>query len=150
MVDTDFEHRPVADALDRRRGFRRLKRGGHSSADRPSLVLTNPSKIEVARRITNEGHVTIPQHIRERAGLMPGTDVEFVLVEAAGTAATAAGVEVRLPKTERSGARRTRGRRLVDTLRGRGSSGMSTDEVIAPMRGASADDETAPPHGSTA
>ena len=30
-------------------------------------------------RITSKGQVTIPQDIRERAGLLPGTDVEFVL-----------------------------------------------------------------------
>jgi len=28
-------------------------------------------------RITAKGQVTIPQHLRRRAGLMPGTDVEF-------------------------------------------------------------------------
>lgn len=30
-------------------------------------------------RITTKGQVTIPQDIRERAGLLPGTEVEFVL-----------------------------------------------------------------------
>ena len=30
-------------------------------------------------RITAKGQVTIPQIVRERAGLMPGTDVEFEL-----------------------------------------------------------------------
>ena len=29
------------------------------------------------KTITTKGQVTIPQEIRERAGLMPGTDVEF-------------------------------------------------------------------------
>jgi len=28
-------------------------------------------------RITAKGQVTIPQEVRERAGLMPGADVEF-------------------------------------------------------------------------
>ena len=28
-------------------------------------------------RITAKGQVTIPREVRERAGLMPGTDVEF-------------------------------------------------------------------------
>ena len=28
-------------------------------------------------QITSKGQVTIPQEVRERAGLMPGTDVEF-------------------------------------------------------------------------
>ena len=42
-------------------------------------------------RITSKGQVTIPQAIREQAGLMPNTEVEFVwdgelvyLVKAAG------------------------------------------------------------------
>ena len=30
-------------------------------------------------RITSKGQVTIPQAIREKAGLLPGTEVEFVL-----------------------------------------------------------------------
>jgi AbrB family looped-hinge helix DNA binding protein len=30
-------------------------------------------------RITSKGQLTIPQDIRERAGLMPGMDVEVVL-----------------------------------------------------------------------
>jgi len=28
-------------------------------------------------RITSKGQVTIPQHIREKAGLLPNTEVEF-------------------------------------------------------------------------
>lgn len=98
-------------------------------------------------RITSKGQVTIPQHIRRDAGLMPGTDVEFVLVEVTG-AGGAATVEVRLRKTEGGAGRRTRGRRLVDKLRGRGNYAMSTDEVVALMRGPSADDETERAGGS--
>ena len=30
-------------------------------------------------RITSKGQVTIPQEIREKAGLLPGTEVEFEL-----------------------------------------------------------------------
>lgn len=89
-------------------------------------------------RITSKGQVTIPQQIRERAGLMPGTDVEFVLVETAGTTP---GVEVRLRKAEAVEGRPTRGRRLVQTLAGQGDFAMSTDEVIASMRGPCADEE---------
>ena len=29
-------------------------------------------------RITSKGQVTIPQEIRERAGLLPNTEVEFI------------------------------------------------------------------------
>ncbi|MGH2923217.1 MAG: AbrB/MazE/SpoVT family DNA-binding domain-containing protein, partial [Solirubrobacterales bacterium] len=30
-------------------------------------------------RITSKGQVTIPKPIRDRAGLLPGTDVEFAI-----------------------------------------------------------------------
>ena len=81
-------------------------------------------------RITAKGQVTIPQDVRERAGLMPGTDVEFNIE---------AGV-VRLVKVRKGAGRRTRGQKLVDNLRGRGDFKMTTDEVIALMRGPSADE----------
>jgi hypothetical protein len=61
---------------------------------------------------------------------MPGTDVEFQIV---------AGV-VRLVKVSRDGGRKTRGQRLVDGLRGAGDFKMTTDEVIALMRGPRADE----------
>jgi AbrB family looped-hinge helix DNA binding protein len=85
-------------------------------------------------RITAKGQVTIPQEVRERAGLMPGTDVEFEIEAGA----------VRLIKTTREGHRKTRGQKLVDRLRGRGDFKMTTDEVLALMRGPPAD-EDAPP-----
>ncbi len=81
-------------------------------------------------RITSKGQVTIPQEVRERSGLMPGTDVEFVIE---------AGV-VRLVKATSGGRRRTRGQKLVEGLRGRGDFKMSTDEIVALMRGPAADE----------
>jgi AbrB family looped-hinge helix DNA binding protein len=81
-------------------------------------------------RITAKGQVTIPQYVRERAGLMPGTDVEFEIE---------ANV-VRLVKATTGVGRRTRGQKLVESLRGRGDFKMTTDEIIALMRGASADE----------
>lgn len=50
-------------------------------------------------RITAKGQVTIPRYVRERAGLKPGTDVEFEIE---------AGV-VRLVKARAGGRRRTPG-----------------------------------------
>jgi AbrB family looped-hinge helix DNA binding protein len=82
-------------------------------------------------RITSKGQVTIPQDVRERAGLMPGTDVEFKV---------GAGGVVRLVKTKAGGRKKTRGQELVARLRGRGDFGMSTDDVVALMRGAAADE----------
>jgi AbrB family looped-hinge helix DNA binding protein len=81
-------------------------------------------------RITAKGQVTIPQDLRERAGLMPGTDVEFRFE---------AGV-VQLVKADKGAGRRTRGQKLVESLRARGDFRMSTDEVVALMRGPPADE----------
>lgn len=75
-------------------------------------------------RITVKGQVTIPQEIRERAGLLPGTEVEFDFD----------GQAVRINKA-RSARRPTRGERLVSRLRGRADVGMSTDEIMALTRG---------------
>jgi AbrB family looped-hinge helix DNA binding protein len=84
----------------------------------------------MAMRITAKGQVTIPRDVRERAGLMPGTDVQFELE---------AGV-VRLVKATRGGDRKTRGQKLVEGLRGRGDFHLSTDEIVALMRGPAADE----------
>ncbi len=75
-------------------------------------------------RITSKGQVTIPQAVREQAGLLPETEVEFV-VERDG---------VRIIKAAAS--RRSRGARAVERLR-RGAShvSMTTDEIMALTRG---------------
>ena len=82
-------------------------------------------------RITSKGQVTIPQDLREQAGLMPGTDVEFELE----------GGALRLVKAKAGVPRRTRGERLVERLQGAGDFGMTTDEVLALMRGPPVDDD---------
>ena len=82
--------------------------------------------------VTSKGQVTIPQLVREQAGLMPGTDVEFQWD----------GDGVRLVKAGTNPRRRTRGERLVARLRGKGDFCMSTDEIVALMRGPAADDDT--------
>lgn len=74
-------------------------------------------------RITSKGQVTIPQAIREQFGLMPDTEVDFVVEN--GT--------VRLVKVETSPAE-SRGRSIVRRLRGRASVSMSTDEILALTR----------------
>jgi AbrB family looped-hinge helix DNA binding protein len=83
-------------------------------------------------RITAKGQVTIPQEIRERAGLMPGTDVEFELEAGGG---------VRLVKAKSGARRNTRGQKLVARLRGKGAFKMTTDEILALMRGPPADED---------
>jgi AbrB family looped-hinge helix DNA binding protein len=74
-------------------------------------------------RITSNGQVTIPQDIRGRLGLLPGTEVEFEI----------SGESVRLRKARQS--RGDRGRTVVNALRGTATTRMSTKEIIALTRG---------------
>jgi AbrB family looped-hinge helix DNA binding protein len=76
-------------------------------------------------RITTKGQVTIPVEIRERLGLLPHTEVRFEVE----------GNTVRIVREEsRSG---SRGQRLLDRMRGRATSGLSTEEIMALTRGES-------------
>lgn len=76
-------------------------------------------------RVTTKGQVTIPQAIREEAGLLPNTEVEFVF-------------DGELVYLIRADAPRkpTRGARVVEHLRRHGTSfTMSTEELMALTRG---------------
>jgi AbrB family looped-hinge helix DNA binding protein len=76
-------------------------------------------------RITSKGQVTIPQSVREEAGLLPETEVEFVVD----------GDGVRIVKAQ-AGRRPSRGARALRHLRrGAGRVSMSTDEIMALTRG---------------
>ena len=72
-------------------------------------------------RLTSKGQVTIPLGIRKRLGLFPNTEVEFDVV----------GQSVRIRKATKQ----SRGREIVEHLRGTGTSGMTTDEIMALTRG---------------
>jgi AbrB family looped-hinge helix DNA binding protein len=75
-------------------------------------------------RITSKGQVTIPAEIREQAGLMPHTEVEFEFD----------GKVVRIVRAKgRDGA--GRGARIVAHLRGRGDVAISTEAIMALTRG---------------
>ncbi|HEX9461563.1 MAG TPA: AbrB/MazE/SpoVT family DNA-binding domain-containing protein [Alphaproteobacteria bacterium] len=74
-------------------------------------------------RITSRGQVTIPADIRERAGLLPHTEVEFRFD----------GRAVRIVRAKTS-SKSGRGARVVAHLRGRGDVAMNTDEIMALMR----------------
>lgn len=76
---------------------------------------------EAAMRITTKGQVTIPLQVREQLGLLPNTEVDF-RVEGDTVVMTKANV-------------RSKGRRLIDHMRGRGTVRMSTDEIMALTRG---------------
>jgi bifunctional DNA-binding transcriptional regulator/antitoxin component of YhaV-PrlF toxin-antitoxin module len=67
--------------------------------------------------------VTIPAEIREKAGLLPHTEVEFAID----------GKSVRILRAK-SGKKAARGARLVAHLRGRGDVAMSTDAIMALTR----------------
>ena len=74
-------------------------------------------------RITSKGQVTIPAQIREQAGLLPNSEVEFEFD----------GKVVRIVRADtRKGS--GRGARVLAHLRGRGDVAMSTDEIMALTR----------------
>lgn len=73
-------------------------------------------------KVTSKGQVTIPQELRERHGLLPGTEVEFLEEDGIVTLRKAKGT-------------RRRGRRVVEHLRGHGTVDMTTDEILALTRG---------------
>ena len=76
-------------------------------------------------RITSKGQVTIPQEVREEAGLLPHTEVEFIIEED--------GVRIVKARTAR---KPTRGDLMVERLRrAKGHVTMSTDELMALTRG---------------
>jgi len=80
-------------------------------------------------RITSKGQVTIPVALREKAGLLPHTEVDF---ELDGDAVRI--VKAKAPRGE------SRGQRAVRLLRGTGTVRMTTDEIMALMRGDWRDD----------
>ena len=73
-------------------------------------------------KITSKGQVTIPRQIREKHGLWPDTDVEFV--ERNGRVIL-----------QKSGNGPSRGRRVVDRMRGRADVNMTTDQIMDLIRG---------------
>jgi len=76
--------------------------------------------------LNSKGQVTIPAHLRDKYGLHPGDTIEVVEVD--GT--------LRIVRAEGS---QTRGQRLARQLRntatGKDVAGMSTDQIMALLRG---------------
>lgn len=72
-------------------------------------------------KITSKGQVTIPQEIRERMGLLPDTEVEFIV----------RGNVVQIVKAKKQ----TRGEKIVEAMVGKAKPGMSTDELMKLLRG---------------
>jgi len=73
-------------------------------------------------RITSKGQVTIPIEIRNKMGLQPNTEVDFLIK----------GNSVHLVKVKPSG--QSRGQKLVAQMRGRTTVKMTTDEIMALTR----------------
>jgi len=75
-------------------------------------------------RISSKGQVTIPARIREQAGLLPHTEVQFEF-------------DGRAVWIFRANARKRKGpgSRLIAHLRGRGDVDMSTEAIMALTRG---------------
>ncbi len=72
-------------------------------------------------RINSKGQVTIPQAIREQLGLLPGTEVQIAID----------GNAVKLRKHRKTA---SRGGQLVARLRGKATTRLSTDQILALTR----------------
>ena len=72
-------------------------------------------------RLNSKGQVTIPAPLRERYGLHEGDEVD--VIEDGNTL-----------RIVRAGGSATRGQRLVRRMRGRATTTMSTDQLLALLR----------------
>lgn len=73
-------------------------------------------------RLNSKGQVTIPAPLRQRHGFHEGDEVDVV----------EDGTTLRIVRVEDSS---TRGQRLVQRMRGRADTTMSTDQLLALLRG---------------
>jgi AbrB family looped-hinge helix DNA binding protein len=71
-------------------------------------------------RVTSKGQVTIPQAVRDRLGIKPGSEVDFEMDD----------LGARLVRI-----RTSEGGKIVQRMVGRGNVAMSTDEIMALTRG---------------
>lgn len=93
-----------------------------SGASNTEPGITNASL--VAMKITSKGQVTIPKHVREILGMLPGTEVEILVDGDKATIRKADAGEV------------SRGEQIVRHLESyRGSLIMTTDEIMQLTRG---------------
>ena len=72
-------------------------------------------------KVTSKGQVTIPIEIRDMLGILPNSEVEFV-------------VEGDRAVLRKQAASDVRGRRLVAAMRGKGTVKMTTDEIMSLTR----------------
>jgi AbrB family looped-hinge helix DNA binding protein len=83
-------------------------------------------------RVTSKGQVTIPQDVREKLGIFPGTEVDFVVK----------GSSASITKAKQKNGVMTRGARIVANAIGKGSVNrdLTTDQIMAITRGWGEDD----------
>jgi AbrB family looped-hinge helix DNA binding protein len=74
-------------------------------------------------RVTSKGQVTIPRNVRQKLGIFPRSEVEFVVEGNTVVLRTVTAGEA------------SRGKRLVEAMRGRATVRMTTDEIMALTRG---------------
>jgi AbrB family looped-hinge helix DNA binding protein len=72
-------------------------------------------------KVTSKGQVTIPIEIRDRLGIFPNSEVEFAEQDG----------QVVLRKKAIPG---TRGRQLIEAIRGKSTVKMTTDQIMALTR----------------
>ena len=77
-------------------------------------------------RITSKGQVTISQDIRDLAGFQPGTDVDFVMGADGVVRVVAAGAAPDRRSADMA--------RAISGLRGSGTTGLSSAEILALTR----------------
>ncbi len=77
-------------------------------------------------RVTSKGQVTIPKHIRERLGIVPGSNVEFV--------AGPEGIRLVRGSGKDKFVRKAKVRAWLKNVTGTGISGLGSDEYMALIR----------------
>jgi len=82
--------------------------------------------------MTSKGQVTIPQSVRERLGLFPGTEIDFVVD----------GNSASIVKGKKKKGVLSRGERIVANAIGKGTVNLdlTTDQIMALTRGWGEDD----------
>lgn len=73
--------------------------------------------------VTSKGQVTIPKAVRDRLNIKPGSQVDFELAEDGRVVLVKAGKRASPPRSR------------FDRIIGTATSGMTTDEIMALMRG---------------
>ena len=87
----------------------------------------------ILMRVTIKGQVTIPIEVREKLGILPGTEVEFVV---SGDAA-----KLVKSRKKKNGSRQTPAKKAIGLMTGKGSVEMSTAEIMELTRGWGEDDD---------